>query len=602
VDKKWIGLAILALALAVVVTVAQATPAEPALVQAGAPTVVSYQGQVKVGDSAYDGTGYFKFAIVDAKVTTSYWSNDGSSTAGNEPKATVPLEVTGGLFNVLLGDTKLQNMTQPLEAGVFENTETYLRVWFSANGRDFTQLSPDRRIAAVPYALQAAKVQGYARVVVVAKSGGDFTSIQAAVDSISGASEETPYLVWVAPGLYEETVTLKSYVHLQGAGRKATIISSAVTNSAAPPTQATVVLADETSLRDLTVMNEGTGAHNVAVLLTGTERQAQLTDIDAEARGVGEVSAYAIYVSGSWTHLTATNVSAYGHASGNSYGLYSNANATLVGGEFRGRYGVQAAYGIYHTGSELVAEGVSIESGNATDSYALYNAGWWARVHGGEVYAKGGGDTWGIMNTDGARLEVQDVSLYSEGRLTVAAPSSHVYGLENNGASTAVLRGGVFRAYGGEAFTQGIKNMGTDTSLEAYAVKAEGGAGESYNKVYGLYSGSGTSAVLRGGSYLARGGQRTRGIVCEGSDCSVDAHGITAEGIDGTTENYALFANAGAEANVRSSALVADTALRANSATVNLAMSQLAGAIDSTASTLTCYGAYNSSYGGISCP
>ena len=122
--------------------------------QGGAPTVVSYQGQVKVDGAAYDGTGYFKFAIVNAAGDTTYWSNDG--TASGEPTNAVSLTVSNSLFNVLLGDTSLTNMTA-LSADVFNGTERYLRVWFSTTGGagSFTWLDPDRRIAAVPYALQA---------------------------------------------------------------------------------------------------------------------------------------------------------------------------------------------------------------------------------------------------------------------------------------------------------------------------------------------------------------------------------------------------------------------------------------------------------------
>ena len=122
--------------------------------QGGAPTVVSYQGRVTVDGFPYDDTGFFKFAVVDAAGTTTYWSNDGTSTGGEEPTNGVTLPVTDGLFNVLLGDTDLTNMTL-LDASVFSGTERYLRVWFSTDYVTFRQLSPDRRIAAVPYALQA---------------------------------------------------------------------------------------------------------------------------------------------------------------------------------------------------------------------------------------------------------------------------------------------------------------------------------------------------------------------------------------------------------------------------------------------------------------
>jgi hypothetical protein len=45
---------------------AQADAGASSLLQAGAPAVVSYQGQVMVGGDPYTGTGYFKFAVVSA--------------------------------------------------------------------------------------------------------------------------------------------------------------------------------------------------------------------------------------------------------------------------------------------------------------------------------------------------------------------------------------------------------------------------------------------------------------------------------------------------------------------------------------------------------
>ncbi|MBN1658801.1 MAG: hypothetical protein JXA93_10385, partial [Anaerolineae bacterium] len=99
-------------------------------VQSGAPTVVSYQGQVAVGGAPYSGAGYFKFAVVDGAGMTTYWSNDGTSSGGIEPGSAVTLTVTSGLFTVLLGDTDLGNM-DPLPAAAFDGADRALRVWFS---------------------------------------------------------------------------------------------------------------------------------------------------------------------------------------------------------------------------------------------------------------------------------------------------------------------------------------------------------------------------------------------------------------------------------------------------------------------------------------
>jgi hypothetical protein len=56
----------------------------------------------------------------------------------------------------------------------------------------------------------------YQQTVTVAKSGGDFTTIQAAIDSITDAAADKRYCVLVYPGDYAETVVGSDYVELMG--------------------------------------------------------------------------------------------------------------------------------------------------------------------------------------------------------------------------------------------------------------------------------------------------------------------------------------------------------------------------------------------------
>jgi hypothetical protein len=65
----------------------------------------------------------------------------------------------------------------------------------------------------------------YANVVVVAKSGGDFDSLEAAMASITDASASNPYLVRIMPGVYTiEPLFMKAFVDVEGAGKEVTTL------------------------------------------------------------------------------------------------------------------------------------------------------------------------------------------------------------------------------------------------------------------------------------------------------------------------------------------------------------------------------------------
>ncbi len=110
------------------------------------PQLLGYQGRVAVGAVNFDGMGQFKFALVNAAGTTTFWSNDGASTAGSAPAAAVALTVTKGLYSVLLGDIALANMTA-IPASVWSNADVRLRVWFNDGTHGFQLLTPDQRLA-----------------------------------------------------------------------------------------------------------------------------------------------------------------------------------------------------------------------------------------------------------------------------------------------------------------------------------------------------------------------------------------------------------------------------------------------------------------------
>ena len=119
------------------------------------PQLINYQGRVAVSGTNFTGTGQFKFSLVKGGTSVAtYWSNDGTGTAGGQPTNPVSLPVSKGLYSVLLGDSTLTNMTN-IPSGVFSNSDVRLRVWFNDGANGWQQLTPDQRIAAVGYAMMA---------------------------------------------------------------------------------------------------------------------------------------------------------------------------------------------------------------------------------------------------------------------------------------------------------------------------------------------------------------------------------------------------------------------------------------------------------------
>ena len=66
--------------------------------------------------------------------------------------------------------------------------------------------------------------------IVVAKSGGNYTTITAALNAITPSAAK-PYVIEVWPGTYNEYFCVKDYVHLKGSGPEVTTVTSVAWNT-----------------------------------------------------------------------------------------------------------------------------------------------------------------------------------------------------------------------------------------------------------------------------------------------------------------------------------------------------------------------------------
>jgi len=182
----------------------------------------------------------------------------------------------------------------------------------------------------------------YQQVLVVAQSGGDFESIQAALDSITDASAEHAYLVWVAPGVYTETVTLKPYVEIEGAGQELVRITF---HGSLNDDTGTVIGADHAAIRHVTIQNTGGTPYGYAIAAYNLSTNPQVEHVTLLSSGGGSFN----------------------------YGLY-NASASPVVRDAEVIVSGPGAYGISNYNGSPSLENVQVTvSSSASVSYGIHN-------------------------------------------------------------------------------------------------------------------------------------------------------------------------------------------------------------------------------------
>ena len=303
---------------------------------ASVPTVINFQGTATnaSGDPIATGTHTLEFRVHNATSGGDIWGPqifDGNPGVGHGPRVTV----LNGRFNVILGPVDTSN--RPISS-VFSDVPRYISALLDGT----TWLAPRQQVFSAAHAIQAGdadllgdgavwKESGVIRVagdlrsngeieataggfkfpdgrtmtkvpvsmggnvVVVAKSGGQFTSIQAAINSITDESSTNPYTIWIAPGVYNEgnSFDMEDYVSLLGSGQESTTISLAGTNGA-------LIGDSHVTIQNLTVALVRTGGSGSWVgLSTGYGIvDLLLKDVRLDTRAAGD-SSYGVYCYGS---------------------------------------------------------------------------------------------------------------------------------------------------------------------------------------------------------------------------------------------------------------------------------------------------------------
>jgi hypothetical protein len=371
----------------------------------------------------------------------------------------------------------------------------------------------------------------YAQVKIVAKSGGDFTTINAALGSISDASANKHYLVFIAPGTYQQKVAMKPFVDLMGAGVDSTKITCAcaqlanLEGGAGGP--ATVNGASNSTLARLTVVNSG-GASAGEALSGDADTNFVVEDVKLISQA--ESAQWGAFFRDSTVTLRNVQVDLDLGSGDQASGIEQINSALTIADSAISVTGASASIGVEMTLGSLDIADSDITASAVTAGFGtgIENSGGTVTARDIHVDASGGGNVYiGVENFNGS-MEIINSHIEASG---AGAPTGVMNHTSAGNPGSLLLMGTRVNVSGGslpQAFRHG--SLGTTiTKIVSSHLTTTGGTSE--NRGIGASSGTltvdgsrieastwtvsqgGTGTVRIGGSALA-GGAVTGTITC----------------------------------------------------------------------------------------
>lgn len=389
-------------------------------------TGFTYQGYLTDGGAPLTGICDLTFELWDA--------DSGGGQVGGDVFLN-NIAITDGRFTVTLNDADEFGPT------AFTGNNRWLQIAVQCGTDPSPTVLTDRQpINPVPYAMFAERFAGYQNIIMVAQSGGDFTSLVAAVDAIGvdpaypAASSSNRYLVYVAPGTYVGRVQMKEYVDIEGAGQGITVLQAG-SGVELGPLGATVSGANNAEIRNLTI--ENVGGPDLWALAFYDAAQTRVTDVTLIADGGPGPTA---------GRPRALGVGSTGHPILNRVQLFAtNGSSSTLGMDvYQGSLTAEDIY-VYATGP-TTTHGIFF---NAAQSVTVRNATVYASGNTTETNGVHGGSGLGTVVLDGLDVTVEaptglarGLYLQTTDSLTLTNSTFEVTALED--AAPAIAMGAYF--------------------------------------------------------------------------------------------------------------------------------------------------------------
>ncbi len=228
-------------------------------------------------------------------------------------------------------------------------------------------------------------IASYGGVAVVSKSGGDYTDPRLAMSDIADwcgtPADDHPCLLQIMPGIYdlaENALSMADYVDIAGSGRNNTIITSTHSSGSGAAGSATLVGADNSELRHLSVINQGGGENSIGIY-NFTNDTFSVRDVSVTVSG-GTVNNYGIANIGSDTKQISRNMNisnvTVSVSDAFSIGIANKLASPSMTDIHINPQGTTQSVGIYNlTYSSPLIRGltVNIGQGNSTLNYGVGN-------------------------------------------------------------------------------------------------------------------------------------------------------------------------------------------------------------------------------------
>jgi hypothetical protein len=528
-------------------------------------TAFTYQGQLKDASGSVNNSCDFQFGLWD------------TLTGGSQVGSTLTLTsvaVSEGLFTVQLD----------FGANAFTGSARWLEtaVRCPAGGGIYSTLAPRQPLTPAPYAIYSARADTldgfhanafqlhYQNLVVVAKDGGDFSTITDALNSITTNSADNPFTIYVAPGVYNETITMKPYVDIEGAGETATKITYAdpVTNTI------TVVGADNAELRFLSVENTSGAGYamaisndhasphlsHVAIIVTSEwtanygvrndNASPTMTDVTIDImRGTNNSG-----VSNSISSPVMTSVTATVSGGNYDFGMYNWYSApTMTNVTLSASGGATANYGVLSEGgSTPTMNNVIASASGGPEAYGVYNKGASAAtMYNVTANATGATDNYGVYNTNYTSPMMRDVTATASGgtvnvgvlNITYSSPmminvtasasgETNNTGVHNENSSSPTMVNVIATASDG-TYNYAVRNINSSPTMTNVTATASGGGTQNA----GVFNTS-SSPVMTNVTATASGGSACMAV--DNYLSSPVLTNVTAIASGGTTSNYGM--------------------------------------------------------------